>query len=159
MCRGDIISTKRSFSKVCLWNHQKFQNSHGESSKVCMWDHQDNYFLINVACRSDANLIKWQFSPVSSCRRWFEVILWCIYYVMSCVRPQLGADCFHPKWAVDSSYSWNVHCFQIWWRSHRSAGIGIEKQLGKPSQCCNESGKYCPRLQPTTKTNLPKITW
>ncbi len=27
-------------------NHQKF-----------VWNHQDNYFLINIACRSDANLI------------------------------------------------------------------------------------------------------
>ncbi len=92
-----------------------------------------------------------QFSPILSCRRWFEVILQRIYYVMSCVRPQLGADCFHPKWAVDSSYSWNVHCFQIRWRNHHSARIGIEKQLAQPSQCCNESGKYCPRLLPTTK--------
>ncbi len=59
---------------------------------------------------------------------------------------------FHPNWAVDSSYSWNMHCFQIRWRSHRSAGIGIEKQHGKPSQCCNESGKYCRRLQQMTKS-------
>ncbi len=79
-----------------------------------------------------------------------------IYYVMSCVRPQLGADCFHPKWAVDSSYSWNIHCFQIRWHSHRSAGIGIEKQLGTPSQCCNESRKYCHQLQPTTKKSAER---
>ncbi len=70
-----------------------------------------------------------QFSPILSCRRWFEVFLRCLYYVMSCVRPQLVGDCFHPKWAVDSRYSWNVHCFQIRWRNHRTAGIGIEKQL------------------------------
>ncbi len=67
-----------------------------------------------------------QLSPISSCRRWFEVILWHIYYVMSCVRPQLGADCFRSKWAVDSSYSWNIHCFQIRWRICHSVGIGIK---------------------------------
>ncbi len=38
---------------------ESFQNSCAESSKVCMRNYQDNYFLINVACRSDANLIKW----------------------------------------------------------------------------------------------------
>ncbi len=62
-------------------------------------------------------------------------------------------NCRYPKWAVDSSYSWNIHCFQIRWRSHHSAGIGIEKQLRKPSQCCNESDKYCRRLQPMTKNS------
>ncbi len=99
-----------------------------------------------------------QFLPISSCRRWFEVILRRIYYVMSCVRPQFGrggggggllffcgdifffylfsppgggggggrADCFHPKWAVDSSYSWNVDCFQIRWRICHSVGIDIK---------------------------------
>ncbi len=67
-----------------------------------------------------------QFSPISSCKRWFEVILRRIYYVMSCVRPQPGADCFHPKWAVDSSYSWNVHCFQIRWCICHSVGIGMK---------------------------------
>ncbi len=68
-----------------------------------------------------------------SCRRWFEVILRHTYYVMSCVRPQLGgggADCFHTKWAVDSSYLWNVHCFQIRWRICHSVGIGIKGSLG-----------------------------
>ncbi len=101
-----------------------------------------------------------QFSPILSCRRWFEVILRRIYIVMSCVRPQHGADCFHPKWAVDTRYPWQVHCFQIWWRSHPSAGISIEKQLAQPSQCCNESGKYCRRLQPTTKKGqLHKDHW
>ncbi len=43
-------------------NHKTFQNSCVESSKVCVWNHQDNYFLINVACRSDANLINGQWS-------------------------------------------------------------------------------------------------
>ncbi len=119
--------------------------------KIRVRNHEDNYFLINVAWRSDANMINGrilQFLPILSCRRWL-VILRRIYYVMSCVRPQLGADCFHPNWAVDSRYSWNVDCFQILWHS---AGIGIEKQLAQPSQCCNESGKYCRQLQPTTIT-------
>ncbi len=65
----------------------------------------------------------------SSCKRWFEVILRRIYYVISCVSPQLGvvgANCFHPKRAFDSSYSWNVHCFQIRWRICHSIGIGIK---------------------------------
>ncbi len=39
----------RSFSKMCVWNHQTFQNSCAESSKVHVQNHQDNYFLINVA--------------------------------------------------------------------------------------------------------------
>ncbi len=40
VCRDGIVSTKRrSFSKICVWNNQ------------------DNYFFINVACRSDANMI------------------------------------------------------------------------------------------------------
>ncbi len=96
----------------------------------------------------------------SSCRRWFEVILRRIYIMLCHVSdPNLegGADCFHPKWEVDSSYSWNVHGFQIRWRSCRSAGIGIEKQLGKPSQCCNESGKYCRWLQPMTKNIIGRV--
>ncbi len=38
-------------------NDQSFQNSCTESSKVCVRNHQDNYFLIKVAYRSDANLI------------------------------------------------------------------------------------------------------
>ncbi len=41
-------------------NHQTFQNSCQESSKVCVRNHQDNYFLINGACRSDANMINGQ---------------------------------------------------------------------------------------------------
>ncbi len=49
----------RSFSKICLRNYQTFQNLYAESSKVCVRNHQYNFFLINVACRSDANLIKW----------------------------------------------------------------------------------------------------
>ncbi len=42
---------------IRVWNDQTFQNSCAELSKVCVWNHQDNYFLINVAYRSDANLI------------------------------------------------------------------------------------------------------
>ncbi len=67
-----------------------------------------------------------QFLPILFCTRLLEVILWRIYYVMSCVRPQLGPDYFHPKWAVDSSYSWNVHYFQIQWHICHSVGIGIK---------------------------------
>ncbi len=48
----------RSFSKIRVWNHKKVQNFCAESSKVNVWNHQDNYFLINIACRSDANMIK-----------------------------------------------------------------------------------------------------
>ncbi len=53
-----------SFSKICVRNHQKFQNLCAESSKVCVQNHQDNYFLINVACRSDANMIKWPHAAI-----------------------------------------------------------------------------------------------
>ncbi len=49
----------RSFSKTRVWNHKKFQNVCVESSKVCVRNNQDNFFLINVACRSNANMIKW----------------------------------------------------------------------------------------------------
>ncbi len=42
---------------ILVRNHQTFKNSCAESSKVCVRNHQDNYFLINVAYRSDANLI------------------------------------------------------------------------------------------------------
>ncbi len=28
--------------------------------KIQMRNHRENYFLINVACRSDANMIEWQ---------------------------------------------------------------------------------------------------
>ncbi len=38
-------------------NHQTFQNLCAESLKVCVRNQQDNYFLINVVYRSDANLI------------------------------------------------------------------------------------------------------
>ncbi len=27
--------------------------------KIRVWNHEDNYSLINIACRSDANMIKW----------------------------------------------------------------------------------------------------
>ncbi len=47
-------------SKIHVWNHQTFQNLCAESSKVCVRNHQDEYFLIKIACRSYANLIKWQ---------------------------------------------------------------------------------------------------
>ncbi len=73
-----------------------------------------------------------QFSQISSWRRWFEVILRHIKYITLChvSDPNFGggggADCFHPKWAVDSSYSWNVHCFQIRWRICHFVGIGIK---------------------------------
>ncbi len=43
-------------------NHQTFQNLYTESSKVCVQNHQDNYLLINVGCRSDANLINGHWS-------------------------------------------------------------------------------------------------
>ncbi len=49
----------RSFSKIRVRNHQIFQNLCAESSKVRVRNYQDNYFLINVACRSEANLMKW----------------------------------------------------------------------------------------------------
>ncbi len=49
----------RSFSKIRVWNHQPFQNSCAESSNVCVLNHQDNYILIKIECRSDANRIKW----------------------------------------------------------------------------------------------------
>ncbi len=52
----------RSFSKICVQNHQTFQNLCVESSKVCVRNHQDNYFLINIACKSDANVINGHWS-------------------------------------------------------------------------------------------------
>ncbi len=57
----------RSFSKNFVQNHQTFQNSCEESSKVHVRNHQDNNFLINVACRSDANLIKLDSVTQSAC--------------------------------------------------------------------------------------------
>ncbi len=59
------VQLARSFSKICVRNHQTFQNLCAESSKVCVWNHQDNFFFINVACRSDANLIKWHRAAMS----------------------------------------------------------------------------------------------
>ncbi len=108
--------------KICARNHQKF---------VC--GIIKITFLINVACRSDANMIKWPcaavFSPISSCRRGFEIILWHIYHVI------------YVMW------QWDVH----------------KRQLAQPSQCCIESAKYCRRLQPTTKNVLAPVeghaTW
>ncbi len=42
---------------IRVQNHQTFQNVCAESSKIHVQNHQDNYFLINVAYSSDANLI------------------------------------------------------------------------------------------------------
>ncbi len=98
-----------------------------------MRNHQDIYFLINVACRSEC-----QHDKMAACCyfRQFRVVendlkLFCNVYIMLChvSDPNLrggGADCFHPKWAVDSIYSWNVHCFQIQSRICHSVGIGIK---------------------------------
>ncbi len=41
-----------------------FNNLCAESSKVCVRNHQDNYFLINVACKSNANMIKWPHAAI-----------------------------------------------------------------------------------------------
>ncbi len=54
----------RSFSEIRVWNHQTFQHSCADSSKVQAWNHQDNYFLINVDCRSDTNMIKWPHAAI-----------------------------------------------------------------------------------------------
>ncbi len=32
--------------------------------KIRVQNHEDNYFLINVACRSDANMIKWLYAAI-----------------------------------------------------------------------------------------------
>ncbi len=45
---------------IRVQNHQTFQNLCAESSKVHARNHQNNYFLINVAYKSDANLIHGQ---------------------------------------------------------------------------------------------------
>ncbi len=37
---------ERSFYKLCVRNHQTYQNSCAESSKVCMPNHEDNYFFL-----------------------------------------------------------------------------------------------------------------
>ncbi len=56
-----------------MQNHKKFQNSCEESSNVCVHNHQDNYFLINVACKSDTNMLKW---PHACCNfRQFRVVV------------------------------------------------------------------------------------
>ncbi len=47
---------------IHMQNHQTFQNLCAESLNICVWNHQDNYFLINIACRSDANLINGHWS-------------------------------------------------------------------------------------------------
>ncbi len=50
---------------ISLRNHQTFLNSCVKSSKVHVWNHQDNhFFFINVACRSDANLINGDWSSL-----------------------------------------------------------------------------------------------
>ncbi len=59
---------------------------------------------------------------------WSYFVTYILCYVI-CQTPTWGgrgADCFHPKWAVASSYWWNLHCFQIWWRICHSVGIGIK---------------------------------
>ncbi len=71
-----------------------------------------------------------QFSPISRVVK-DDLKLFCDVYIMFChvSDPNLGvggADCFHPKWTVDSSYLWNVHCFQIRWCICHSVGIGIK---------------------------------
>ncbi len=70
-------------------NHQnqKFHNLCVESSKVCVQNHQDNYFLINVACKSDANMIIWLHVYCNFCQ--FRVVeddltLFCHVYIMLC---------------------------------------------------------------------------
>ncbi len=45
-----------SFIDTVWW---KFQHSCAKSSNGCEQNHENNYFLINVACRSEANMIKW----------------------------------------------------------------------------------------------------
>ncbi len=47
-----------SFSEIHVWNYKTFQHSCSESSNVHVQNHQGKYFLINVACRNDANIIK-----------------------------------------------------------------------------------------------------
>ncbi len=46
VCRIGIVSAKRSFSKIGVWNHQ------------------DNYFLRNVGYRNDANLTRWPHATI-----------------------------------------------------------------------------------------------
>ncbi len=53
------LKVVKGVCNIRMRNHQTFQNSCAESSKVGVRNHQDNYFLINVAYRSDANLINW----------------------------------------------------------------------------------------------------
>ncbi len=61
-----------------------------------------------------------------------DLKLFCDIYIMLChvsdpnLRGGGGGVCFFPKWAVDSSYSWTVHCFQIKWRIRHSVGIGLK---------------------------------
>ncbi len=31
---------------------------------ICVQNHEDNYFLINIAYRSDANMIKWSHAAI-----------------------------------------------------------------------------------------------
>ncbi len=83
MCRDVIVFTKRSFSKICVRNHQKFQNLCVKSSKVCVRNHQDNYFLINVTCC--------QFQVVED-----DLKLFCDVYNMLChvSDPNLGLIAF-----------------------------------------------------------------
>ncbi len=49
-----------------------------------------------------------------------DLKLFCKIYIMLCHLS---------NWAVDSSYSWNVHCFQIRWRICQRVGIVIKGSL------------------------------
>ncbi len=111
VCMDSIVSTKWSFSKVREQNHQ------------------DNYFMINIACRSYANMIKWLHAAIFELPKmiWSYFVTYILCYVMYQTLPWGGgADCFDPKWTVDSSYSCNVHCFQIRWCICHSIWIGIK---------------------------------
>ncbi len=110
MCRDDIVSTKWSFSKVRVWNHQdkcsmKKLRQHDEMAASCTFQVVED---------------DWK--------------LFCDVYIILChvSDPNLGgagADCLHPKWAVVPSCSWNIHCFQIRWRICHSVVIGIKGSL------------------------------
>ncbi len=114
-----------------MQNHQKFQNLCAESSKVCEQNHQDNFFYKRSMqkCRQHDKMAAYcnfrQFRVVED-----DLKLFCDIYIMLChvsdANLGVGADCFCPKRAVDSSYSWNVHCFQIRWRICHSVAIDIK---------------------------------
>ncbi len=155
----------RSFFKICVRNHQTFQNSCVESSKVGVPNHQDNNFLINIECRSDANMINLLCAAIFANFE-LKMMIWSYFatyiscYVM-CQTPTWGRGggliAFYPKMSSWLKIFMKRPLFpdndndNIRWHSHHCAGIGIEKQLGKQSQCCNESSKYCRWLLPMTK--------